>query len=43
VDVVRAGLEAIEKADAEKLEAVRAKIARALKDPRPSLPSDEVF
>jgi antitoxin ParD1/3/4 len=43
VDVVRAGLEALDAADAAKLEAVRAKIARALDDPRPSVPAEEAF
>lgn len=43
VDVVRAGIEALEAADAAKLDALRAKVARALADPRPSAPADEVF
>ena len=43
IDVVRAGLEALERSDVEKLEAVRAKIKRAIEDPRPSAPADEVF
>jgi antitoxin ParD1/3/4 len=43
VDVVRAGLEALDAADAAKLEAVRAKVARALADPRPSIPAEEAF
>lgn len=43
VEVVRAGLEALEAAEAAKLEAVRAKLTRALDDPRPSAPADEVF
>ena len=43
VDVVRAGIEALEAADAAKLDALRAKVARALADPRPSVPADEVF
>jgi antitoxin ParD1/3/4 len=42
-DVVRAGLEALEAEDARKLEALRAKVGRALSDPRPSRPADEVF
>lgn len=43
VDVVRAGIEALEAADAAKLGALRAKVARALTDPRPSAPADDVF
>lgn len=44
VDVVRAGLEALEAAeDDSKLEAVRSKIARALADPKPSVAADDVF
>ncbi len=43
VDVVRAGLEALEAADAAKISAVREKVARALHDPRPSSPASEVF
>lgn len=43
VEVVRAGLDALEAAEAAKLESVRARIARALSDPRPSAPADEVF
>lgn len=43
VDVVRAGLEALEAADAAKIAAVREKVARALSDPRPSAPAGEVF
>ena len=43
VDVVRAALAALEAEDARRLEAVRAKIARSLADPRPSVPVDAVF
>lgn len=43
VEVVRAGIEALEAAEAVKLEAIRAKVARALADPRPSVPADDVF
>jgi len=43
VEVVRAGLEALEKAEATKLEVLRVRIARALDDPRPSVPSDGAF
>jgi antitoxin ParD1/3/4 len=43
VGVVRDGLAALEAEDARKLEAVRDKIARAIADPRPSIPADEVF
>jgi antitoxin ParD1/3/4 len=43
VDVVRAGLEALEAAEIAKLDAVRSKVAKALADPRPSIPADDVF
>lgn len=43
LDVVRAGLDALEAAEAAKLAAARAKIAHALADPRPSAPAEEVF
>lgn len=44
IDVVRAGLDALEAAeDGAKLEAVRSKIARALADPKPSVPAADVF
>ncbi len=43
IDVVRAGLEALEASDLAKLDAIRAKIARSLDDPRPSVPIDEAF
>jgi antitoxin ParD1/3/4 len=43
VDALRAAFEALEASDAAKLEALRAKIARALADPRPSVPADEAF
>ena len=43
VDVVRAGLEALEAAEVAKLEAVRSKIAHAPADPRPSASADDVF
>ena len=43
VEVIRAGLEALEAADAAKLEAIRAMIARAISDPRLSKNAAEVF
>lgn len=43
IEVVRAGLDALEAAEAAKLEAVRAKVARAVADPRPSIGADDVF
>ena len=43
IDVLRAGLEALEAEDARRLAAIREKIARALADPRPSVPADEVY
>ena len=44
VEVVRHALAALEAADdVKKLEAVRAKIARSLADPRPSVPAGVVF
>jgi len=44
VEVVRNALAALEAADdAKKLDAVRAKIARSLADPRPSIPAGVVF
>ena len=43
VEVVRAGLEALDAAEEAKLAAARAKIERALADPRPSIPADEAF
>jgi len=43
VGVVRAGMDALEAAEAAKLDALRAKVARALADPRPSTPMEDVF
>lgn len=43
VEIVRAALAALEAEETRKLEAVRAKIARSLADPRPSLPAENVF
>jgi len=43
VALVRAGLEAFEAAEAAKFAALRAKIAAALDDPRPSIPADDVY
>ena len=43
VAVLRASLDALEAAEAGKLKAVRDKIARALADPRPSVPAAEAF
>ena len=42
-DVLRAGMAALDAEDARKFEALKAKIARALADPRPSVPADEAF
>lgn len=42
-DVVRAGLEALDAEDSRKLEALRAKVDRALSDPRPARPAEEVL
>lgn len=41
-DVIRAGIAALAE-DARKLELIRAKVARALGDQRPSAPATEVF
>lgn len=43
VDVVRAGLAALEAEDARKLAAIRAKLKRSIDDPRPSVPGEEAF
>ena len=43
MDVIRAGLEAHGAADAAKLDAIRAKVARSIADPRPSKTDAEVF
>jgi Arc/MetJ-type ribon-helix-helix transcriptional regulator len=43
IDALRSAFEALEQADAAKLEAVRAKIGRALDDPRPSVAADVAF
>lgn len=43
VEVVRAGLVALEAAEAAKLEALRAKLGKAIADPSPSSTSAEVF
>lgn len=43
VEVLRTGLEALEAAEAAQLEDIRAKIARALADTRPSVDADAVF
>lgn len=43
VDVVRDGLAALEAEDVRKLDALRAKLARALTDTRPPIPADAVF
>mgnify|MGYP000384719870 CR=1 FL=1 len=43
VDVVRAGLEALEAAEAAKLETIRSKLASSLADPADSIPSEDVF
>jgi antitoxin ParD1/3/4 len=43
VEVVRAGLDALEAAEATKLKAVQDKVARSINDPRPSSPADDVF
>ena len=43
VDVVRAGIAALEAEDARRLVAIREKVARSLADPRPSVPAEDVF
>jgi Arc/MetJ-type ribon-helix-helix transcriptional regulator len=43
IDVMRAALAALEAQDARKLEDVRAKIARSVSDPRPSVAAGTVF
>lgn len=43
IGAVRAAIEALEAEDGRRLEALRAKITRALDDPRPSVPADAVF
>jgi hypothetical protein len=40
---LRAALDALEAQDAARLEAVRAKLGRAIDDPRPSVSADEAF
>lgn len=42
-EVVRAGLLALDRDDANRNEAMRRAIEEALADPRPSIPADEVF
>lgn len=42
-DVIETLREALGAQDAAKLATVRAKVARSLNDPRPSIPADEVF
>lgn len=43
IETLREALDALEAQDAAKLATVRAKVARSLNDPRPSIPADEVF
>jgi antitoxin ParD1/3/4 len=43
VEVVRAGLEALEAAETSKLAALRAKLSQAIADPSPSSSSEDVF
>ena len=43
IDVVRAGLAALEAEDARRLLAIREKVARSLADPRPSAPAEVVY
>ncbi|MFT3726227.1 MAG: type II toxin-antitoxin system ParD family antitoxin [Terricaulis sp.] len=43
VEVIRAGLAALEAEEARKFDELRAKIDRTIADPRPSIPADEVF
>lgn len=42
-DAVRDGLVALEVEDARKLDALRAKLAKSLEDPRPSIQADVAF
>lgn len=42
-DVVRAGLEALEREERAFDAVLRAKVAEAMADPRPSIPADQVF
>ncbi|HVV33085.1 MAG TPA: type II toxin-antitoxin system ParD family antitoxin [Vitreimonas sp.] len=43
VEVIRAGLAALEADEVRRFEALRAKIERSISDPRPSIPADDVF
>lgn len=43
VEVLRASLDALDAAEAGKLQDIRDKIERALADPRPSVVADEAF
>jgi len=42
-DVIRAGIEALDREDADFDRYLREKVAESLNDPRPSIPADEVF
>jgi antitoxin ParD1/3/4 len=42
-EVIRSGLEALEAAEQAKLAALRAKIDKAISDPRPSIPAKETL
>ena len=42
-EVVRAGLLALDREEEKREEAMRRAIGEALKDPRPSIPAEEVF
>jgi len=43
IETLREALDAPEAQDGANLAAVRAKVARSLNDPRPSIPADDVF
>lgn len=43
VDVLRAGLLALDAEDARRFDAVRSKIERSISDPDPSIPAGQVF
>jgi antitoxin ParD1/3/4 len=43
VDVIRAGLAALDAEDSRRFDTLRAKIERSISDPRASIPAEEVF
>lgn len=43
IGVIRIALVALDEQDRRKLEVIRAKVARSLADPRPSIPANAVF